>query len=178
AKVTEKPAPEPTTTKPAEVVTAPASEPAKIDAAIPRPEPANVQPPTDGDFKPNAQPTATDAATASPAPAGNTSTPEGAKEPVKAASNVPPADQPAADKLRDMFGAKSLRYLDRKADRAAVEKFYALREYAPIWTAAGKLTDGGKGVMARLKDAASEGLNPSDYPMPDFAAAATPDALA
>jgi L,D-transpeptidase YcbB len=178
AKVTEKPAPEPTTTKPAEVVTAPASEPAKIDAAIPRPEPANVPPPTAGDFKPNAQPTATDAATASPAPAGNTSTPEGAKEPVKAASNVPPADQPVADKLRDMFGAKSLRYLDRKADRAAVEKFYALREYAPIWTAAGKLTDGGKGVMARLKDAASEGLNPSDYPMPDFAAAATPDALA
>jgi L,D-transpeptidase YcbB len=180
AKVTEKSAPEPATTKPAEVVTAPVSEPAKVDAAIPRPEPANVPPPTAGDFKPNTQPTATDAATASPAPAGSTatSTPEGAKEPVKAASNVPPADQPVADKLRDMFAAKSLRYLDRKADRAAVEKFYALREYALIWSAAGKLTDSGKGVMARLKDAASEGLSPSDYPVPDFAGATTPDALA
>ena len=36
----------------------------------------------------------------------------------------------------------------------------------------------GKGVIARLKDAASDGLNPSDYPVPDFAAATTPDALA
>ena len=33
-------------------------------------------------------------------------------------------------------------------------------------------------MIARLKDAASDGLNPSDYPVPDFAAATTPDALA
>src|SRR6202040_1440696 len=56
---------------------------------------------------------------------------------------------------------------------------YTARDYAPQWTQAGKLTDGGKGVIARLKDAASDGLNPADYPVPDFAAAAsTPDALA
>ena len=77
-----------------------------------------------------------------------------------------------------MLGAKSLRYFDRKAERAAVEKFYTAREYAPMWTQAGKLTDSGKGVIARLKDAASEGLNASDYPVPDFALATTPDALA
>jgi len=127
AKVTEKSAPEPTTTKPAAVVTAPASEPAKLDAGIPRPEPANVPPPTASDFKPDTQPTASDAATPSPEPA---------KEPVKAASNVPPADQPVADRLRDAFAAKSLRYFDRKVERAAVEKFYTSREFAPIWTAA------------------------------------------
>ena len=184
-----------------------------IDAAIPRPEPANVPPPTASDFKLDTQVPASDAAkvtapttkpadvvtapasepakvdtaksdaaTVAPAqaPAADTatSTPEPAKEPVKAASNVPPADQPVADKLREAFSAKSLRYFDRKAERAAVEKFYSLREYAPIWTAAGKLTDSGRGVMARLKDAASEGLNPSDYPAPDFTAATTPDALA
>ena len=158
AKVTEKSAPDVTTTKPAEVVTAPASEPAKVDTA--KSDAATVAP---------AQAPAADTAT---------STPEPAKEPVKAASNVPPADQPVADKLREAFSAKSLRYFDRKAERAAVEKFYSLREYAPIWTAAGKLTDSGRGVVARLKDAASEGLNPSDYPVPDFAAATTPDALA
>ena len=70
------------------------------------------------------------------------------------------------------------RYFDRKAERAAVEKFYTARDFAPIWTQGGKLTDSGKGVVARLKDAASDGLNPADYPVPDFAAAATPDALA
>jgi murein L,D-transpeptidase YcbB/YkuD len=182
-----------------------------IDAAIPRPEPANVPPPTANDFKSDATasvpdaaspskamedasraiekaaatkpadvavPTKTDTATTTPAtpPSAATATP--AAEPVKAASNVPPADQPVADKLRDMLGGKSLRYFDRKAERSAVEKFYTGRDYAPLWTQAGALTESGKGLVARLKDAASEGLNASDYPVPDFAAATTPDALA
>ena len=182
-----------------------------IDAAVPRPEPANVPPPTIGDFKmdttatvPDAAkaidkpaepspaakaadpkpaetvtaPAANDAATATP-PAATATAPavEPAKEPVKV-STVAPADQPVADRLRDMLGAKSLRYFDRKNERAAVEKFYTARDYAPQWTQAGKLTDSGKGVIARLKDAATEGLNPADYPVPDFAAAASPDQLA
>ncbi len=195
-----------------------------IDAAIPRPEPANLPPPTVDDFKldttasvpnppgtdaPNAtEPKTTDkpaetkpaevvtapAADANkndsksdtattptaPAPDAVTATPapEPAKEPTKAASNVPPADQPVADKLREMLGAKSLRYFDRKGERAAVEKFYTAREFAPLWTQAGTLTENGKGVIARLKDAASEGLNAADYPVPDFTAATTPDQLA
>src|ERR1700691_1469504 len=195
-----------------------------IDAAIPRPEPANVPPPTVNDFKPDAAAPVSDAAkvtekaaetkpsdvvaapaadaskndaskndagkndpattaTTTPAttePAAATATPavEPAKEATKAASNVPPADQPVADRLRDMLGAKSARYFDRKAERAAVEKFYAAREFAPLWTHGGALTGTGKGVIARLKDAASDGLNAADYPVPDFAAATNPDALA
>ena len=74
--------------------------------------------------------------------------------------------------------AKSLRYFDRKAERAAVEKFYTARDFAPLWTQGGALTETGKGVIARLKDAASDGLNAADYPVPDFAAATKPDALA
>ncbi|MCP2936699.1 hypothetical protein NK983_28840, partial [Salmonella enterica subsp. enterica serovar Typhimurium] len=62
--------------------------------------------------------------------------------------------------------------------RAAVEKFYSARDFAPVWTQGGTLTAAAKGVVARLKDAASDGLNPSDYPVPDFAAATTPDTLA
>jgi len=182
-----------------------------IDAAVPRPEPANVPPPTVGDFKmdttatvPDAAkaidkptepspaakaaepkpaetvtaPAANDAATSAP-PAATATAPaaEPAKEAVKV-STVAPADQPVADRLRDMLGAKSLRYFDRKNERAAVEKFYSAREYAPQWTQAGKLTDSGKGVIARLKDAAAEGLNPADYPVPEFVAAASPDQLA
>jgi L,D-transpeptidase YcbB len=211
-----------------------------IDAAIPRPEPANVPPPTVNDFKPDAAAPASNAAkgtekaaetkpsdvVATPAadaakveaskvdaskvdatkndaakvdtskvdptkndtgkndtattttePAAATPAVEPAKE-AKAASNVPPADQPVADKLRDMLGAKSARYFDRKTERAAVEKFYAGREFAPLWTQGGSLTESGKGVIARLKDAASDGLNAADYPVPDFAAATNPDALA
>jgi L,D-transpeptidase YcbB len=190
-----------------------------IDAAVPRPEPANVPPPTIHDFKMDstapvaaktsenktpekteakpadvvaAPPDAnkTNAATAPVAslPAAAAVTPateqskeavkDPAQEPVKAASSVPAADQPVADRLKEMLGAKSVRYLDRKTERTAVEKFYGAREFAPLWTQAGSLTESGKGVIARLKDAASEGLNAADYPVPDFAAAATPDALA
>jgi murein L,D-transpeptidase YcbB/YkuD len=182
-----------------------------IDAAVPRPEPANVPPPTANDFKPDTTASVPDAAkitdqagetkpsdvvaappadaiknettksdtattTTAPLPAAVTATP--AAEPTKAASNVPPADQPVADRLREMLGAKSLRYFDRKAERAAVEKFYATREFAPLWTQAGSLTEGGKGVIARLKDAASDGLNAADYPVPDLVAATTPELLA
>ncbi len=195
-----------------------------IDAAIPRPEPANVPPPTVNDFKPDTQhllptrprwmlprwmlrrqrrrrprknrprssplrrPTPTrpetvkDTATTTPAtpPAAAIATPaaEPANEPVKAASNVPAADQPVADKLKDLLGSKSARYFDRKAERAAIEKFYTAHDFAPLWTQGGALTATGKGVVARLKDAASDGLNAADYPVPDFAAANNPDALA
>ena len=195
-----------------------------IDAAIPRPEPANVPPPSIGDFKIDSTASVPDAtkaldkATAKPSepaatakatepdtkpaeivtapaktndtattpPPAATTTPatatapaaEPAREPAKAASNVAPADQPVADRLREMLAAKSLRYFDRKNERAAVEKFYAAREYAPQWTQAGKLTDAGKGVIARLKGAAADGLDPAEYPTPDFAAAASPDQLA
>ncbi len=220
-----------------------------IEAAIPRPEPANVPPPTAADIKPDttaaiqtdaakpaetAQPTteaakpaeqpapapvatapttspkpddapksdtatAPGAAPAAPAaaavapatpsaPAAASTTPasepakdvakEPVQEPAKAASNVPPADQPVADRLKEMLAANSLRYFEHKGERAAVEKFYTARDYAPIWTQGGGLTETAKGVIARLKDAASDGLTPSDYPVPDFAAATTPDALA
>jgi len=235
-----------------------------IDAAIPRPEPANVPPPTINDFKmdpvttastppqakpadataapttsvapsvplpsvalsPPADPAAAPAGSAAPAappaasataaPAGApastaaaptapaappaasaTATPAGAPgstaaaptapaataaapaaEPAPKVSTVPPADQPVADKLKEVLAAKSSRYFDRKVERAAVEKFYGARDYAPLWTQAGGLTEGAKGVIARVKDAASEGLNPGDYPVPDFSAASTPDALA
>ncbi len=116
--------------------------------------------------------------TASTPPAANSPAAAApATEPVKV-STVPAADQPVADKLREQLAAKNLRYFDRKGERQAVEKFYSARDYAPVWTAAGSLTATAKGVIARLKDAASEGLNVSDYPVPDFAAVTTPETLA
>jgi murein L,D-transpeptidase YcbB/YkuD len=167
----------------AAVATTPATEP-KPDAA-PKNDTATTEPTTKSDTAtaPTAAPAAPAAAAvapATPAPAAASATPaaEPAKEPTKAASNVPAADQPVADKLKEMLATKSLRYFERKGERAEVEKFYGARDYAPVWTQAGGLTENAKGVIARLKDAASDGLAPSDYPLPDFAAATTPDALA
>ena len=203
-----------------------------IDAAVPRPEPVNLPPPTASDFKMDTTASTTPAAeakpsdvkptetkpidVAAPAPAVPSTTipatatmepsvplpstpltastdsaaPAPAAAPATAAapaaeppppvkvSTVPAADQPVADKLKDMLAAKSLRYFDRKVERAAVEKFYGARDYAPLWTQSGSLTENGKGVIARLKDAGSDGLNPNDYAVPDFATATSPDALA
>src|ERR1700687_4228723 len=112
-----------------------------IDAAVPRPDPVNLPPVSINDFKPDTSASVPDTATAVPAspPAAATATMPSAQpaaEPTKAASNVPPADQPVADKLRDMLGTKSARYFDRKAERAAVEKFYTTHDFAPLWTQA------------------------------------------
>ncbi|MCS3729305.1 murein L,D-transpeptidase YcbB/YkuD [Bradyrhizobium betae] len=163
------PAPAKVDTKPSDVATTPAPEAPKSETA--KSEPAKSEPAKSEPVKAETA-TATPAAPAAPAAAAP------AAEPVKAASNVPAADQPVADKLKDIIGAKTSRHFDRKNERAAVEKFYGARDFAPVWTQGGSLTAAAKGVIARLKDAASDGLNPADYPVPDFAAATNPDALA
>lgn len=168
------PAPDKVETKPSDVATTPAPEAAKSETA--KNEPAKTEPAKTEPAK--TEPAKADTATATPAAPAAPAAAAPAAEPVKAASNVPAADQPVADKLKDIIGAKTSRHFDRKNERAAIEKFYGARDFAPVWTQAGSLTNAAKGVIARLKDAASDGLNPADYPVPDFAAATTPDALA
>jgi len=155
-----------------------------IDAAVPVPDPVNLPPVSAGDFKADtaiAAPApidadkATAAAPAATPPAATAAAP--AAETPKAASQVAATD-PVAASLRDALGGKTARYFDRKAERIAVEKFYTERDYAPVWTQAGAPSAAAKAVIARLKDAAAEGLDPADYPVPDFAAATAPDALA
>lgn len=179
-----------------------------IEAAVPMPEQVNVPPPSALDLggpatvsvappisKPDApvsasQQPATRAATAvepvappapplgAPVPAPAPTAPQEAAKEVAKPSAVAAADQPVADRMRDVMATKGAKYFDRKNERAAVEKFYSARDYAPLWTASGKLTDRAKGVIKRLGQAAADGLDNADYPVPDFAAATTPDALA
>ncbi|TFV72773.1 murein L,D-transpeptidase [Bradyrhizobium frederickii] len=163
------PAPDKVETKPSDLATTPATAAPKSETA--KTEPAKTEPAKTEPAK--TEPAKADTAASPAAPAAAP-----AAEPVKAASNVPAADQPVADKLKDLIGAKTSRHFDRKNERAAIEKFYGARDFAPVWTQGGSLTAAAKGVIARLKDAASDGLSPADYPVPDFAGATTPDALA
>jgi len=167
--------------KPADVATTPATDSKSTETKSTESKPVEA-PKTDTAVAPPPAAPATETATApaaAPAPATAAApAAEPAKEPVKAASNVPADDQPVADKLRELLTSKTLRTFDRKVEHAAAEKFYSARDYAPVFTQSGKLTDTAKGVIARLKDAASDGLNPADYPVPDFTAATSPDALA
>ena len=56
--------------------------------------------------------------------------------------------------------------------------FYAARNYAPLWTADGRLDARAKSVIAQLANAAADGLDPADYPVPAFGAATSAEALA
>lgn len=159
----------PNTAKPDTAAAAPATTTPKQEEAAAPAAPA-AAPVTTATVPPAATaPTATPPAAAAAVPA---------TEPAKAAPAVAAADQPVADKLRDLISTKGARYFDRKNERTAVENFYKDRNYAPLWSDAGAATARAKSVIARLKDAGSEGLNPADYPTPDFATASTPDAQA
>jgi murein L,D-transpeptidase YcbB/YkuD len=179
-----------------------------IDAGVPVPEPANVPPPTAADFKPVAPietpktaeaPKPADAAkaaeavkpdtttpaapeqkqdTATAPAAAPTAAPSAAATPADATASIAAADQPFADKLRDLLSTKSAKYFDRKAERTAVEAFYKDRNYAPLWTSGNAPSTQAKGAIATMKNAAAEGLDADDYPVPDFAAANTPEAQA
>src|SRR5215831_13267467 len=133
------------------VRSAPLTE-AEISAAVPMPESANLPPPTAADIAPpragvSPTPAAPARATAptavpnstQPAAAPTVAAPEIATPPLAAPAAVAPAeapvltiDQRVAEKLRDLFGGRSDRIIDRKA-KAAVEAYYAARSYAPIW---------------------------------------------
>ncbi|MBI1203391.1 MAG: L,D-transpeptidase family protein [Rhodopseudomonas sp.] len=151
--------------KPAEpTVTA---EPAKPAAA---PEPAKMAEPATP--APAAAPEKAAAAPAAPAPEKAAAAP--APAPVSAT-----ADNAVADKLRELVTGKALdRAVDRKAERTGVQAYYKAHDYAPVWVHDGAVTARAKAVMATLGKAADVGLDPTDYPTPDFAAATTADALA
>ena len=158
-----------TDTKPADAPPAATASAPAADA----PKAADVKP---ADAKPAdvKQDTAKQAVPDAAKPATDTAKTDTAKP----ASTVAEADQPVADKLHDLIGAKNSKYFDRKNERTAVENFYSGRSFAPLWTQASQLTDRAKGVIERLKAADKDGLEVADYPVPDFSAAKTPDDLA
>jgi len=75
-------------------------------------------------------------------------------------------------KLKDALAAKDAPLFSTAgANAPRSRKFYGSRDYAPLWTQSGGLTENARGAIARLKDAASDGLNAADYPVPDFTSA-------
>ena len=70
----------------------------------------------------------------------------------------------------------------QKKDVGALNAFYRAQSYAPSWILDGKLTERALAVIARIKAADSDGLDPSVYHVPHVqigvAMPATPEALA
>jgi murein L,D-transpeptidase YcbB/YkuD len=88
-------------------------------------------------------------------------------------------DTPIADRLREIATGTALeRRVERAPDRQAIEAFYAARNFAPLWISDGKPNARAQAVIAQLKNAAADGLDPADYPVPALSAATGADALA
>lgn len=165
--------------KPADTATAPAEKARDATASIPDKAPETAAAPAaPATAAAPAQDTVNKDTVNKDAINKDSATKDAAPPPVQAASSVPAADQAVADKLRDLVTTRGAKLFDRKNERAAVEAFYKGRDYAPLLTEGGAANARAKATIARLKDAASDGLDPADYPTPDFAAATTPDAQA
>jgi L,D-transpeptidase YcbB len=89
------------------------------------------------------------------------------------------SDAAIGERLRAIVTAKSFDMrIERAPERRAIAAFYAARNDAPLWTHNGHVTARAQAVIARLKDAAAEGLVAADYPVPDFARLSSAEALA
>ena len=81
--------------------------------------------------------------------------------------NVNPA--PAAQsKLGETIATRLAQFVDRKPEQTAVEAFYRERTFQPIWSENGVAFPRARAAVEYLAKVASEGLDPRDYPAPDF----------
>ena len=143
-----------------QIATPPSAIPVRTADSRTTPDPAAS---TDGDEVPDitqrpAASTEGDKAPAAVAPAG-------APVPVVADSNARIADQ-----LRDA--------LQGDAAKIALQPFYSARSYAPLWSTDGQVNDRERAAIAYLAGVGADGLDPADYPVPDFAPLSDPAALA
>ncbi len=87
------------------------------------------------------------------------------------------ADRAIAEKIRDLLATKADRFFASKNERAAAVAFYQNRNPAPLWLDKGVANARAESVIARLKAADTDGLEPSEYKPPSFASFG-PDTLA
>jgi L,D-transpeptidase YcbB len=95
-----------------------------------------------------------------------------------AAPAVPAADAPVAEQLQALANGKSDGIIGNKQDKTSIAAFYSGHNYAPLWTSAGKPNARANAAIAYLGHVDADGLDPTDYPTPDFAAATDPAGLA
>jgi L,D-transpeptidase YcbB len=172
-----------------------AASEAEIAAAVPVPESADLPPPSikdviapaDAAMQPETPAAAApkpeapvDAAAATPAAAEPTnSTLAASTDDVKFNTASVSADTALVDKLRDQLASgKFDRILGGKKERLTIEAFYASRDFAPLWIADGAIADRAKAAAAYLARVDADGLDPSEYPVPQIKAGMEPEALA
>jgi L,D-transpeptidase YcbB len=135
-------------------------------------------------YSPKQTPAPTSPSTTMPAvggqPASAVNAPVATDQPAPASdplASLDPADRPIAEKIRDLLAAKGEKLFVSQNEREAIETFYQSRNLLPLWLDRGVENARAKAVIARLRNADTDGLDPADYRTPAFAGLA-PDALA
>ena len=152
------------------------AEPAVTQFAPANATPVNAAPASEPAAISNGAPAAP-AAVTEPAAATEQQT---AIEPVVAPdplAALDPADRAVAEKIRDLLATRGDKLFTAKKEREAVEAFYQNRNLAPLWLDKGIENARAEAVIARMKNADADGLEPGDYKAPSFSGLA-PDALA
>jgi L,D-transpeptidase YcbB len=170
-------------TSPAPEMAAPAAAPAAAEAA---PTPAAPTPAAAASVAApeSAAPAPAPAAEAAPTPApASTASEPAAPAPAEApaavaAAPAPSPDQPIADQLHNLASGGFDRVIGSKKDRTEIAAFYSARNYAPLWITDGKANARASAAIAYLGHVDADGLEPADYPVPNFSTAATPAELA
>ena len=151
----------------------------QIDSAVPMPNTDQLPPLTAKDIATTPGTAKADTKQDTAVPAKAAAEPDKATaEPAKTAAVPAPAVDPVTDQLRSLITGKLDHFISRKPDREGVEAFYKARDYKPLLVADGALDARGKAVIAFLGQVDTDGLNPADYPVPDFKSATAPQALA
>ena len=145
---------------------------AVVDANKPVPNMETVGPPADTDSERAIEkPAGSDGETGpiplkKVAPAANDQ-PNEASGPIPSASIGP--DAPITEQLHNLASGKFDRIIGGTKERTSIDAFYSGRNYAPLWITEGKANARAKAAITYLGGVAADGLDPSDYPVPDFA---------
>jgi L,D-transpeptidase YcbB len=116
-------------------------------------------------------------ATANDQPAAALISPKAGVKLAQAGETAAPADAAIAQQLQSLAG-KFDNVSGGKQNAVALEAFYAARNYAPIWITDGAVNARAKAAIDYLGHVDVDGLEPADYPIPDFGNLADPAAAA
>jgi murein L,D-transpeptidase YcbB/YkuD len=83
-------------------------------------------------------------------------------------ANLSGLDAAVAEKLRELIANRGDRFASRKEERDAIEVFFRDRGFKPLWTENGKAKASTAATAEFLKKVGEDGLDPADYPAPDF----------
>ena len=126
----------------------------------------NPQPPAASDNHPG--PTTTAAPPVAPSQPAATTDASAALDP----------DGPITEQLHGLANGKFDRIIGSTKERAAIDAFYSGRNYTPLWITDAKANARARAAISYLGRVWVDGLEPADYPLPNFASLTDPVALA